>query len=100
MAMTFAYGKILNWKGDKIGVNTIVKYKDQNGVESGIDIKKFVELAEQCKTPENKEYFDKWLPLIKNKELSIGVVVIDGLGRIAVELGEKAYNCIKEDKND
>jgi len=100
MGMTFAYFKTLTWDGDKIGIDSKVSYKDQNGIESEIDMKKFVELAEQCKNPENKEYFDKWLPLIKKKELSIGVVVIDGLGKLVEELGEKAYSCIKDDKNE
>jgi hypothetical protein len=98
MGGTIAYGRSLSWDGDNIGLNTKVKYRDQRGVEATIDIKKFVELAKECKEKDNIYFFRQFIPLIEAHKLGIGVVVIDGLNRIGTELGEKAYLCINEGK--
>ena len=88
--ITMAYGKTLLYKGDKIGLDTEVTYKDQNGNESKINMRKFVEKAKKV----GGDYFGEWIPVIENNDLSIGVVVIDGLNRIAKALGEEIYEIL------
>ena len=95
MGAIIAYGKYLSYDGDYIGINSVVKYRDQRGNEANIEIKKFVELAKECKNEDNKRYFGVCIPLIESNKLAIGVFIIEGLDRIGKELGEKVYTCIK-----
>lgn len=87
MGMSLAYGKIVSWDGDNIGLKSNIKYQDQTGKEVGINLQGFLKLAKKCKDEKNKEYFRTWIPKIHDGTLSLGVVIIDGLNRLATEHG-------------
>ena len=87
MGMTMAYGKVLSYSGDGIGLKSIVTYKDQNGNESKINIANLIGLAKKTKVEDNKRYLEEWIPPIENNNLQIGVVIIDLLNRVVNEFG-------------
>jgi len=87
MGMTMAYGKVITYEGNKIGLKSIITYKDQNGVESKIHVGKLVKLAEKCKNP--RMPLTNWIELIKNNNLSIGAPLMDMLHSVATEFGIK-----------
>ena len=94
MGATRMGGKRIIYEGSYIGLDTKVEYIDQNNRKAKINMKKFVRLAKQCKEKDNKRFFGNWITKIETGKLAIGVVIIDGLNRLANEFGEKAFECI------
>ena len=84
-------GKTLYFNDDPIGLDTKVTYRDQDGIEAEIDMKKFYKLAKKSKD----EYFGEWLMWLKNKELTIGAFIISGMDRLAREFPEEVNELIK-----
>ena len=94
--MSMVGGKTLTFNEDPIGLDTEVKYIDQNGKSCLVDMHKFLELAKESKD----EYFEGWLHWLENKELTIGSFIITGLDMLAREFPDKIDMVIKElDKN-
>ena len=97
MGMTIAFGKIITYKGgkkDSIGLDTEVKYSDQNGVGCYLDMRKLIEQGKLCKKSEDEEFFSQLETDIGADNLLIGFPIADAMNRIAVELGDKAVDKI------
>jgi hypothetical protein len=95
MGMSFYGGKSVSWisKGDKIGVNTKVTYRDQNGVESELDMKK---LVEKCKKVKDNAMLTMLAKDIEEKKLTIGFPIISAMNELALNLPlEEVYEIVK-----
>jgi len=90
--MSMAHGKCIIFSEDPVGLNTKAIYRDQNGVECELDLKKFYELAKKSKN----KYFDNWLHWLKNKELTIGAFIITGLNELANEFPKEVNEVLIE----
>lgn len=98
MGISFYGGKSVSWvsKGDKIGLKTKVVYRDQNGIESELDMKKLVEKCKKVKTSSVLQMLSKD---IEENNLVIGFPIICALNELAQNLPiEEVYEIIKDDK--
>jgi len=98
MGMSLYGGKTVSWvsKGDKIGVDTKVIYRDQNGRESELDMKK---LVEKCKKVKDKPVLIMLVKDIETRNLQIGFPIISAMNELAMSLPlEEVYEIVKVKK--
>lgn len=99
MGMSMMGGKTISWtgKGDKIGLNTKVTYRDQNGVQNELSMKK---LVEKCKKIKDNEMLSMLAKDIEAGNLHIGFPIIVAMNEIATKLSvDEAYEIIVEAKS-
>ena len=94
MGLSMYGGKCILYtsKDDAIHPNTKVTYRDQNGNECGINIKKLLALAKKSKI--KKDLFEKLINDIENGGLHIGFPIIVALNDLAEEFGAEVNNVL------
>ena len=100
MGMSMMGGKTVSWtsKGDKIGPNTKVTYRDQNGIQSELDMKK---LVEKCKKIKDSEMLSILAKDIETSNLQIGFPIIVAMNEIATKLSiDEALEIVISRRND